>query len=79
MGGERGFDATLAALVVDACVLAVEREKRKKSMPIHNTAPTMTVSGFVRRKDRTGPMAPSHSLVVLNGFLVLMLYLHVSD
>jgi hypothetical protein len=30
----------------------------KTNMTIHNTAPTMSVSGFVRRNDQTGPMAP---------------------
>jgi hypothetical protein len=31
----------------------------KINITIHNTTPTMTVSGLVRRSDRTGPM-PSY-------------------
>ena len=57
VGGERGFDAALAFLV---CATGESDEgwSRKTKMTIHNTTPTMIVSGFVRRSDRTGPMPP---------------------
>lgn len=58
VGGERGLDAALALLNCDAAASALDGEKRKTNIMIHKTTPTIRVSGFVRRKERTGPMAP---------------------
>lgn len=58
VGGERGLDAALALLNCDAAASALDGEKRNTKIMIHKTTPTIKVSGFVRRNDRTGPMAP---------------------
>jgi hypothetical protein len=57
VGGERGFDAAVAFRDCAAAVSEVEGESMNTTITIHNSTPTITVSGFVRRKDRTGPMA----------------------
>jgi hypothetical protein len=62
VGGDRGFDAALAFLTCAVVVSELDGESRKNNMPTHNTAPTMIVSGLIRR-NRTGPMA---ALGVLN-------------
>lgn len=58
VGGERGLDAALALLNCDAAASVFDGENRNTNIMIHNTTPTIRVSGFVRRNDRTGPMAP---------------------
>jgi hypothetical protein len=58
VGGDRGFDAALAFRDCEAAASALDGEKRKTIIPIHNATPRMIVIGFERRNDRTGPMAP---------------------
>lgn len=59
MGGERGFDAAEAFRNCEAGESELEGWSMKMKITIHNTTPTITVSGFVRRSDRAGPM-PSY-------------------
>ena len=56
VGGDRGFDAALAFLICDAGESEFEGCSIKMKISIHNTTPTMIVSGFARRSDRTGRM-----------------------
>lgn len=58
VGGDRGFDATLAFRVGDPAESADDGDSRKTNITIHSTTPTTMVIGFERRNDRTGPMAP---------------------
>jgi hypothetical protein len=60
VGGDRGFEAALADLALAAAASPFEGESRKTNMNIHNTTPTTIVTGFDRRSDRTGPMAPRY-------------------
>lgn len=66
MGGESGFDAAVAFRDFVAAASELDGESIKTNMTIHNTTPTITVSGFVRRRDRTGPMAALYCCGVLN-------------
>jgi hypothetical protein len=52
------LDAALARRNCAAVESLLDGDSKKTNIMIHNTAPTMTVSGFVRRNDRTEPMAP---------------------
>lgn len=56
VGGERGFDAALAFLALVA-PFSDPGDSMKTKITKHNITPTITVSGFVRFNDRTGPMA----------------------
>lgn len=58
VGGDKGFDAALAFRNSEAAASVLDGDSRKTSMIIHNAMPTIIVSGFVRRNDRAGPMAP---------------------
>ena len=60
VGGERGFEAALADRAFEAAASAFEGERRKTKIKMHNTTPMMIVSGFERRNDRTGPIAPKY-------------------
>lgn len=70
VGGERGFDAALAFRNCAAAASALEGESMKTNISTHNATPTIIVIGFVRRKERTGPMAPLYCRVSsINGDL----------
>jgi hypothetical protein len=58
VGGERGFDAALAFRSCDAAESVLDGESMKTNIRMHNAMPTIMVIGFVRRSERTGPMAP---------------------
>lgn len=58
VGGERGFEAAFAVRVFAAAASDLEGDTRKTNITMHRTTPTMIVSGFERRSDRAGPMAP---------------------
>ena len=63
VGGDRGFDAALAFRNCEAAESSLDGESTKTNITTHSTTPTMTVSGLVRRNDRTGPMAASYCWV----------------
>lgn len=58
VGGDRGFEAAAAFLMGDVAE-SCDGWRMKTRMTIHNTTPTIIVSGLVRRNDRTGPMPSS--------------------
>jgi hypothetical protein len=62
VGGERGFDATVA-FRTGADPVELDGDSKKTNITTHNITPTMIVSGLVRRNDRTGPMAPLYCWV----------------
>jgi hypothetical protein len=64
------LDAALAFRNWAAAVSELDGENKKTNMTTHNTTPTMTVSGFVRLNERTGPIAS----VVLLGVLDSMVF-----
>ena len=79
VGGDKGFDAALAFRNCEAAESALEGDSRKTMITIHNTTPTTIVIGFVRRNDRTGPMAPVFSWVSsIDEVATLLLHSHSS-
>lgn len=57
VGGERGFEAALSFRAFDEPASILDGENIKNNIKMHNTTPTIIVSGLERRSDRTGPIA----------------------